>query len=194
MDSALDHNLMVVSVFCALLLAYVWEWAKKRKTKRANAMDKQRVIATFKKIRAKKMAGFVPSIDKIEWHRSTVRELGLPESAIFLPGGLILGWAIERGFTSAELDGMLDPDDIRKLRTGEISGPQLYELRLDRLYDRLFVESCFQFLRRYTPETYWEDLQKIMPNGESPYTLADTKESFSTVKQFLDRRYSEFTR
>ncbi len=194
MDLSLDHNLIAASAVCGMLLYYTWAELKKRKAQRARAMDKRRLIATFKNIRAKKMAGYVPTFDKVDWHYDTVMELGLPESAIFIPGGLILGWAVERGFTSAELDECFEPADMGRFRKGELSGPQLYELRLDRLFDRLFVDSCSQFLRKYIHETYYEDLQQIMPNGESPYTLAVTKEVFSKVRQFLDKRYSEFIR
>lgn len=175
-------------------LLYQWEcFSRRRRLANFKGMEKERVIAAFKKISAKKMRGFKPSYDRAAWHYEPVAELGLSKSAAYLPGGLLLGWAIERGLTSAEFNERVAPEGRERFCRGEISGTELYQLIGGRLFERLFIDGCCRFFDSYVHrEKYWDDLNGITPDGKSPYKLPDSEGTFECVKEILDLRYSEF--
>lgn len=153
-------------------------------------MDKKRVIAAFKRKNAGVFSKKNLSYDRADWHSKTVEELGLDPLAAYLPGGMLLAWAVERGFLSAELEKE-HQTVVQDYKIGLHSPAALYKIFGGVINQGTFSSEGNAFLGYYE-ENYLIDYLAAVERGESDYHVEDSRSNFSKVRAILDQRYAEF--
>lgn len=154
--------------------------------------DRKRIIAAF----AKKNCGdYDRSLHKVDWEWEGIQKFQLPEKCLYVRGGFILGWAVERDLLTADRPvgyGISFKKELAQFKAGEITGPQFYELIDGSLTHHMFNPQCAKFLDRYLgSEQYERDMEEIA-GAENYFALEDNEENYSKVKGLLDKRFSEF--
>ncbi|PCH98638.1 MAG: hypothetical protein COB85_01130 [Bacteroidetes bacterium] len=127
--------------------------------------------------------------DDWDWHE--VPE-DLDEFQGYVPGGLYLGWAIDRGLLNHEF---IKESGLNKViadfKDRKITGPKIYE-NIDGVLDKeLLNKAGNRFSLEYF-DSYLSDL-KIGVAGDLPsiYHLDDTWDNFTKVSEMLDKKLNK---
>lgn len=161
-------------------------------------MDKKRIIAAFTKNSAPKSKP-IQSYDRASFH-DTVK-LDLPFTSAFIPGGMLMGWAVLNNLLTQEF-AEEQADDIKEFLEGRLSCAELYRWMGGYLHQSMFIKDCSMFLHAYygyhkgeenqNKSAYWNDLKFAMQKEGTIYHIADSATNFARVRELLDTRYKEF--
>lgn len=100
--------------------------------------DTKRIIAAF----AKKNCGdYDRSLHKVDWEWEGIQKFQLPEKCLYVRGGFILGWAVERDLLTADRPvgyGISFKKELAQFKAGEITGSRINR----RFVDSSYVQSA----------------------------------------------------
>jgi hypothetical protein len=130
--------------------------------------------------------------DKADYHSGGNWPDGLPVEQSFVHSGLFLGWLIQRGLVSEEVDDATVRDFKRHRRTG----PEIFR-DLDGVLDasmltadgRRFAKAYFDF----GTGAYVSEYTGLLASGlASVYAVPDTWENYERLRAVLDRRFQQW--
>jgi hypothetical protein len=154
-------------------------------------MDKKHVIAAFKKKNAAVLKKMQVSYDRAEWHLRAVEELGLDSLSAYLPGGMVLAWAVDRELISSDLQKEMSAH-LQQYRSGILSPAALYRAVGGILNKSHFCPDANSFLAFYYEKSYLCDYLDVVERGANDYDVADSQTNYSKVKILLDQKFDKF--
>jgi hypothetical protein len=130
--------------------------------------------------------------DKAKYHSGGDWPEGLPEEQSFVHGGLFLGWLMQRGLVSEEVDDELVRDFKKRRRTG----PRIYEELDGVLDDAMLTDDGNAFAKAYFDlgtGAYISEYQDLLAADlESVYAVADTWDNYEKLRELLDLRFRQW--
>lgn len=152
-------------------------------------MDQKQVIAAFKRKNAKVFAKMQTSYDRADWHFKSVTEYGLDSLAAYLPGGMLLAWAVGRDLVSSDF-AKENESALQQYKNGALSPAALYKATGGILNQKTFNSQANAFLAHYEEE-YLTDYLAVVERGASDYHVEDSPSNFAKVKAIFDKRFEE---
>lgn len=151
-------------------------------------MDKSQLIKALSARGKKKRESSTRllSIENAEWHMKSVAEAGLEPIRAFVPGGLLLGWLVDKFFTNEKFER--DHREVNSLfRNRKMSAAAFFEAVGGVLSTSFTNEAGTQFLLWYETQ-YMEDYQKTLVTTEFGYEVTDSWSNYSKISDVLNHR------
>jgi hypothetical protein len=134
--------------------------------------------------------------EKAAWHLGGDWPAGLPAEQAYVHAGLLFGWMIERGLTSARFQGDF-PELVDAFRQRRKTGPEVYRLAGGVLASDLLSDAGNAFARDYVDlergafvAEYSALLAADLPTA---YHVPDTWGSYEKLRAHLDARFAAWS-
>lgn len=152
----------------------------------------QQVIENFKRTRRRNNDLVVACFDRADWHYDAVRQKGLSEGQMYVPGGLLLGWLVEKEFISDEMYELYG-EEIDDFLNQRIGAADLYQYMDGKLHQDMLTREGQRFMHYYfSAGNYFIDFENTFDARDgAQYSVSDTRPNYEKLAKLLDLRYRE---
>lgn len=154
--------------------------------------DQQQVIENFKRTRRRNNDLVVAFFDRADWHYDAVRQKGLDEGQMYVPGGMLLGWLVEQEFLSDEMYELYG-EEIEDFLNRHIGPGYLYQTMDGKLHQDMLTKDGARFMHYYfSAGNYFTDYENTFNARDgAQYTVTDTWQNYEKLCKLLDLRLKE---
>ncbi|MCC7531453.1 MAG: hypothetical protein IT342_23320 [Candidatus Melainabacteria bacterium] len=159
---------------------------------RGGSVDDTQVIENFKRVRKRNNDLVVSNFDKADWHYDAIKQKGLDEGQMFVPGGLLLGWLVEKEFLSDEMYELYG-EEIDDFLNRNIGPADLYQAMDGKLHQDMLTKEGARFMHYYfSAGNYFNDYENTFNARDgAQYSVADSWNNFEKLSNLLDLRLRE---
>ena len=159
---------------------------------RGNSNEDEQAIENFKKRRKAPVDRTVSSFDRADWHYDSVRQQGLPDGQMYVPGGMLLGWLVEREFISDEMYELYG-EEIDDFLNRRIGAADLYQSVDGKLNQEMLSPEGARFMHFYfSGGNYFTDYENVFNARQgAQYGVQDTWQNYEMLSRVLEGRLRE---
>lgn len=159
---------------------------------RSDPADSSQVIENFKRVRKRNNDLVVSNFDKADWHYDAIKQKGLDEGQMYVPGGLLLGWLVEREFLSDEMYELYG-EEIDDFLNRNIGAADLYQAMDGKLHQEMLTKEGARFMHYYfSAGNYFSDYENTFDARDgAQYSVSDSWNNFEKLSKLLDLRLRE---
>lgn len=159
---------------------------------RTNAHEEQQVIENFKRVRKRSNDLVVSNFDKADWHYDAIKQKGLDEGQMYVPGGMLLGWLVEKEFVSDEMYELYG-EEIEDFLNRNIGAAYLYQVMDGKLHQDMLTKEGARFMHYYfSAGNYFLDFENTFDARDgAQYSVPDSWSNYEKLCKLLDMRLRE---
>lgn len=159
---------------------------------RGDSVDDQQVIENMRRTRRRNNDLVVAFYDKADWHYDAVLRKGLDEGQTYVPGGMLIGWLVEREFISDEMYELYG-EEIDDFLNRNIGPASLYQAMEGKLHQDMLTKEGARFMQYYfSAGNYFVDFENTFDARDgAQYSVADSWKNFDKLSKLLDLRLRE---
>ncbi len=159
---------------------------------RGSSVDESQVIENFKRVRKRNNDLVVTNFDKADWHYDAIKQKGLDEGQMYVPGGMLLGWLVEKEFISDEMYELYG-EEIDDFLNRNIGAADLYQAMDGKLHQEMLTKDGARFMHYYfSAGNYFTDYENTFDARDgAQYSVPDSWNNFERLSKLLDLRLRE---
>lgn len=159
---------------------------------RTSPDDEQQVIENFKRTRRRNNDLVVAFFDRADWHYDAIKQKGLDEGQMYVPGGMLLGWLVEKEFVSDEMYELYG-EEIDDFLNHRIGAADLYQAMDGKLHQDMLTKEGARFMQYYfSAGNYFTDYENTFDARDgAQYSVSDSWSNYEKLAKLLDLRFRE---